>query len=112
MGRFYGNFYYLSGDRAVYIAHRKRSEIFHKRTAWCIDVATLEECKALGIKYVGVVTQNSVGKFFYLTLLEDFYGEFSFAHFGETRQRGLPVMKFRFHPGLTVPVIEKAVKVR
>ncbi len=112
MGRFYGAFYYLDSGRACYIAHRKRSEVFHMKNAWCLDLKTLEECKAKGITMVGVVTKSGNTKFLYLTLLEDFYGVHSFAHFGDTRQRGLPVTKFRINPANTPAHIAKAIAVR
>ena len=43
MGRFYGGFYELPDGKAVYLAHRKRTEVFRAKNAWCIDLKTLEE---------------------------------------------------------------------
>lgn len=112
LGRFYGAFYYMDDGRAVYLAHRKRTEIYYAKNAWCIDLKTLEECKERGISYVGVVTKSASDTFYYLTPLDDMWGVHSFAHFGDTRQRGLPVTKFRMNPAITPAVIAKAVRVR
>ena len=112
MGRFYGGFYHLDDGRVVYIAHRKRTEVFRAKQSWCIDLSTLEDCKAQGIQCIGVVTESKVGKFFYLKLLEDFFGPHSHSHFGDTRQRGLPLVKFRLNPSTIPALIAKAVKLR
>lgn len=113
MGRFYGAFYYLDNGKALYLAHRKRSEVFHAKSAWCIDVTTLLECQAKGIETIGVVTKNATGTFFYLTPLDDFFNSpHSFSHHGDTRQRGLPLIKFRINPATDPSRIAVAVKVR
>lgn len=112
-GRFYGAFYYLDNGKAMYLAHRKRREVFQVKNAWCIDLSTLNECKARGIDTIGVVTQSSVGKFFYITPLADMFDSpHSFAHFGDTRQRGLPLTKFRLNPSIDPARISSAIKVR
>lgn len=112
MGRFYGAFYYLDNGKAVYLAHRKRSEVFQAKNSWTIDNSTLEDCRAKGINTIGIVTKSAAGTFFYITPLEDFYGIHSFPHFGDTKQRGLPLMKFRINPATNPAVIAGAIKVR
>lgn len=112
MGRFFGGFYELPSGKTVYLAHRKRTEVFRAKNAWCIDLKTLEECRERGINYIGVVTKSGNDVFYYVTPLEDMFGPHSFAHFGDTRQRGLPVTKFRMNPAITPAIIAKAVRVR
>lgn len=111
-GRFYGAFYYLDNGQAIYLAHRKRSEVFNAKNAWCLDLRTLEECKNRGINIIGIVTKNSTGKFFWIAPVEEFFGVHSFSHFGDTRQRGLPLSRFALNPGKCVKRIASAVKIR
>lgn len=112
-GRFYGNWHYLPSGKALYLAHRRPSEVFHRRTAWCIDVRTLEEAKTRGISYVGVVTRNGKKRNFWITLVEDFFTDpHSFSHFGDTRQRGLPLSRFRVNPSATASAIASAMSLR
>ena len=68
--------------------------------------------KKRGINYIGVITKSGKDVFYYITPLEDMFGPHSFAHFGDTRQRGLPVTKFRMNPAITPAIIAKAVRVR
>lgn len=113
LGRFFGAFYYLDSGKAVYLAHRKRKEVYRAKNAWTIDLATLQECKERGIDTIGVVTQAAGVKFFYLTPLDDFYNNpHSFAHFGDTRQRGLPVTQFKINPALASRHISKSFNIR
>jgi hypothetical protein len=111
-GKFYGWWHYLDSGRACYIASRKSREIYHKMNAWCIDVATLEECRLKGIKYIGVKTTGKSWRL-YLTLVEDFFDDpHSFPHWGDTRQRGLPLIRFRHNPGKTTKGIASAMKLK
>lgn len=110
--RFYGAFYYLDNGQALYLAHRKRREVFQARNAWCIDLSTLNQIKARGIDTVGVVCKSGADKFFWITHVEDFFGIHSFGHFGDSRQRGLPLARFRLNPGIMTRHISKAIKVR
>ena len=112
MGRFFGGFYELPTGKTVYLAHRKRTEVFRMINAWTIDLITLEECRERGINYIGVVTKSGNDVFYYITPREDMLGPHSFAHFGDTRQRGLPVTKFRMIPAITPAIIAKSVRVR
>jgi hypothetical protein len=111
-GSLYGFWHYLDSGRACYIASRKSREVYQKMNAWCIDIATLEECKARGIKYIGVKTTGKSWKL-YLTLVDDFFDSpYSFPHWGTTRQRGLPLIRFRHNPSKTVKAISSAMKLR
>lgn len=113
LGRFFGAFYYLDNGKALYLAHRKRREVFRAKNAWTLDVATLRECQDRGIDTVGVVTQSGKTKFFYLTPLDDFFNHpDSFAHFGDTKQRGLPVTQFKINPSIIARHIEKSFNIR
>lgn len=111
-GRMYGWWHYLDSGRACYVASRKSREVYQKKNAWCIDVATLAECRARGIKVLGIKTTGKTGKL-YLTFVEDFFTDpHSFAHWGTTRQRGLPLIRFRHHPGKAVKGITSAMSMR
>ena len=112
-GRFYGMWYFWDDGRSLYLAHRRPGEIYHKKNAWCLDVRTLEEAEKRGVKFVGVVSGSGKNKRFYVTLREDFFDSaYSFAHFGETRQRGLPLARFRYSTTASVAHITKAIKLR
>ena len=73
MGRFFGGFYELPDGKAVYLAHRKRTEVFRAKNAWCIDLKTLEECRERGINYIGVITKSGKDVFYYITSLNENY---------------------------------------
>ena len=111
-GKFYGCFYYLNNGQAAYLAHRKRREVFQAKNAWCIDLRTLEACKARGISVIGIVAKSGADKFFWIAPVDDFFGVHSFAHFGDTRQRGLPLSRFPINPGKCMKRIERSVKIR
>ena len=111
-GRFYGNTYFLDNGQAMYLAHRKRSEVFQAKNAWTIDLSTLNKIKSQGIKVVGVVCKSGGDKLFWLTDIEDFFGIHSFAHFGDSRQRGLPLSRFKLNPGIIERHIMKSIKLR
>lgn len=111
-GKFYGNKYYLNNGQAMYLAHRKRSEVFHAKNAWTIDLSTLNEMKSQGITVVGVICKAGNDKLVWITDIEDFFGIHSFAHFGDSRQRGLPLSRFKLNPGIIERHIRKAIKLR
>ena len=111
-GRFYGMWYEVDG-KFVYIAHRKPSEVFQQKMAWCIDKMTLQEASDRGCEMIGVVTKVNGKKHIYLTWLEDFTkSPFSFERFGDTRQRGLPMSRFRVNPGHHGEIIAAAMRLR
>jgi hypothetical protein len=112
MGAFSGMFYDGPNDQRLYLAHRKRREIHRLRHAWLINVSTLEKCRAEGYTVVGVRWRDKGKGYTHLTLLEDFFGPDSFFHFGDTKQRGLPLKCFRIDPSKSEKVIAAAVKLR
>ena len=112
-GRFYGVYYETAGGFKIYLAHRQRKQIFRERYAWCIDVSTLERFRARGVKAVGVIVREAGKRLIWLTLLDDFFDSpYSFAHWGDTRQRGLPLSRFRIDPVSSDAAIAKAVRIR
>ena len=112
-GRFYGAFYQLKSGESIYLAHRKKREIYRMKNAWCLDTRTLEECIRRGIKYAGVVIRSEGVTQYYVTPIKDFFDSpHSFPHFGDTRQRGLPLNCFLINPMKTTRHITKAMKIR
>jgi hypothetical protein len=111
-GRFYGCFYTLDNGVQLYLAHRKRREVFQARSSWCLDLSTLNEVKRRGISIIGIVCKSGKDKFFWVCDVADFFGIHSFAHMGDTRQRGLPLSCFKLTPGLIEKHIAKSIKLR
>jgi hypothetical protein len=104
--------YYLPSGKAMYLAHRKRREVFHAKNAWTLDLSTLNMLKSQGITVVGVICKAGNDKLVWMTDIEDFFGAHSFAHFGDSRQRGLPLSRFKLNPGIIERHIRKAIKLR
>lgn len=111
-GHFYGMFYETSTGKKLYLAHRKRKQIYELKWAWCIDLITLNKCRDLGVEAVGVIWRDAGKTKVHLTHIDDFFGPASFSHFGDTRQRGLPLKCFRVDPAKSAKIIEKIVKIR
>lgn len=112
-GRHYGAFYYLDDGKGLYLAWRQPSQIYYKRNAWCLDTMTLREIQRRGVEFVGVSCGRGKRKLFYLTTLREFYeSPYSFDHYGETPQRGIPLMRFLIHPHTTTKAIETAIKIK
>ncbi len=105
-------FYAGPGHQRIYLAHCRRSQVNRRKHAWCLDVSVLEKCRAEGVTAVGVLWKDKGRKMTHLTLLEDFFGPDSFFHFGDTKQRGLPLKCFRVDPAKCAKVIGSAVKIR
>lgn len=97
-GRFYGMFYELSSGRSLYLAHRTPGQIYQAKMAWCLDESTLRTCRSHGIEAVGVAVRHNGRTLYYLTHIDDFYGDKSFRHYGDSVQRGLPAKHFRVNP--------------
>lgn len=112
MGRFYGMFYEEPSGRRLYLAHRKRSQIYFLKYAWCLDISTLDKCREQGVTAIGIRWKDKGKKYTHLTHIDDFFGPHSFFHFGETKQRGLPLKHFRVDPAKCAKVIGSAVKLR
>lgn len=112
-GRFYGMFYFLDDGRSLYLAHRKMKEVFHMKNAWCIDMMTLKEAERRGVNVIGVLVGKGKSRKFWLTERRDFFDSpYSFDHYGDTRQRGLPTTMFRVNPLTSETHISKSVKIR
>lgn len=109
-----GYFYHHPDGRVVYLAHRTRRQIYRKDNAWCMDVDMLSSAKRKGVTSVGVVMNDAKnGNMFWLTNLEDFFGEHSIViPDGKTRQRGLPLQRFRIDPMTSAEYIASTVKIR
>jgi hypothetical protein len=111
-GEFAG-MYYLDAGSGVYLAHRRSRDVCRKTNAWLLDVAVLEKAKTAGAIAAGVVTGKGSSKKFWIALIDDFFSSpYSFARHEQTRQRGLPLAKFRVNPFSTIEYIEKTVKIR
>lgn len=110
--RHYGAFYYFDNGKAMYLAHRKRREVFQAKHAWCLDLSTLNLIKDRGIATVGIACKSGGEKLFWITDIDDFFGIHSFAHFGDSRQRGLPLTRFKLNPGIIEKHIARSMKVR
>lgn len=110
--RHYGCYYYLSDGRALYLAHRKRREVFRERNAWCIDLSTLNQIRDKGITTVGVMCKSGKDYLYWVTHIDDFFGDHSFGHFGDTRQRGLPLTRFALHPDIIEKYIKRSMRIR
>ena len=107
-----GVFYETAAGTKMYLAHRTRKQIYQERWAWCIDQTTLLKCKALGITAIGVVWRQARFKLVHLTHVDDFFGEHSFMRFEGTRNRCLPMKRFRIDPLLRETLIQKVVTMR
>lgn len=111
-GKFYGIWYNTEGGNRLYLAHRKRDQIFREKNAWCIDIYTLERCREQGVKAIGVLIKDGSQRLLWLTLVEDFFGAQSFSHFAHVRQRGLPLPHFRIDPMKSPKVIAKSLRIK
>lgn len=111
-GNFYGLFYFLDSGKGIYLAHRRRKDVYRAKHAWTLDLVTLRECEALGVEYVGVVYRMKKDKYFYATPVENFFSKDSFYHFGATPQRGLPLACFQINPASDLKLISSAMKLR
>lgn len=104
-GKFMGMFYVLDDGRKLYLAHRSPSKVDRKRMAWVLGEPVLRQCRAEGFEAVGVALRLSGKPMFYLSPLDDWYGDKSFSVPGY--QRGLPLKWFKVHPTNNAQAIEK-----
>jgi len=107
-----GAWYDLEDGRSIYLAHRRLSQVYAKRNAWCLERLALEECLSRGTKYAGVVIKQGKRKLFYATLVEDFFGPESFTNPVNILQRGLPLSRFRVTPAMRQENIEAQIRLR
>lgn len=113
-GKLDGIFYETDAGTKVYLAHRESKQIHRERNAWCLDVRVLEKIRERGVWAVGVVRRLGKEKLVYLTHLDDFFDSpHSFAPpLVHSRQRGLPLSRFRIDPSKSEKFITSAVKLR
>jgi hypothetical protein len=112
-GKFVGCFYELDDGAKLYLAHRTRSQVHRLRNAWCFDLSLLERIRKMGIVSIGVIRREGAMRMVWLTHIDDLFNSpDSFAYMSETRQRGLPLSKFRIDPSKSEKVIAKSVKLR
>ena len=111
-GRFYGVWYTTDAGHRLYLAHRKRDDIWREKNAWCVDIYTLERCREQGIHAIGVLIKDKGQRLVWLTHVEDFFGPHSFSHFAHVRQRGLPLPHFRIDPMKAPDVIARSLRIR
>jgi hypothetical protein len=112
-GEFKGMFYETEEGNHIYMAHRTNREIYKKRKAWMFDLRFLEDARLKGVKAVGVVVRSGKTRKFYLTFLEDFFTSIhSFEVFGQTKQRGIPTVRFKINPENSEKSINSAIKMR
>lgn len=106
--RLYGAFWTLPSGAEVYMAYRKRGEIFRsgKKTlseaigedvaCWAFDVDTIKEVEARGIKFVGVLVKES--QEIYLTSIKSVIDKSSVLNYskrGGALQRYVPLSEFK-----------------
>ena len=108
----YGAWYTWPDGKGIYLAHRTPSQVYRKKTAWCLDRTTLEATIDRGIKYAGVAVRNRGKVEYYLTPVADFFGPHSFLNFDNPAQRGLPLSKFRVTPATLAANVNRAIRLR
>jgi hypothetical protein len=111
-GKFFGVWYETAGGRKLYLGHRKRDQIYREKNAWCIDIYTLERCREMGVTMIGILIKDGGTRMVWMTLVSDFFGPHSFAHFTRTRQRGLPLPYFRIDPMKSEKFIAKSLRIK
>lgn len=112
LGAFTGMFYETADGNRLYLAHRTIRQVDRRRKAWLLEASTLDRCRDQGIAAVGVICRKNGARRVYLTHIDDFFGEHSFAVFGAVRQRGLPLACFRVDPIRSDRVVRAAIKLR
>lgn len=107
-----GRWYKLESGRGLYLAHRRLSQVYAKRNAWCLERLALDTCRELGYEAAGVVVKQGKRKLFWVTPIEDFYGPDAFTHPQNPIQRCLPLNRFRLIPAMNAENIEAAIRLR
>lgn len=107
--RVYGGIYHLKNGQAVYLAFRKRKEIFRQGeksiheamqkglACWAIDFETLYEMKIKGVDYAGVWTRDDHS--IYISRMENWFDDtkvksFDYASRGGSFQKYLNLKYF------------------
>ena len=111
-GRFFGAWYSFDDGSGLYLAHRRLSQVYKKKTAWCLDRTTLEMTRDRGFKVVGVAVKQGKRVHYYMTPVDDFFGPHSFLNYDNMLQRGLPLNRFRITPSHVAANVARAIKIR
>lgn len=112
-GRLQGYWCETASGEKCYLAVKTQRDVYRERHAWCIDLQVLERAKTRGVTAIGVVRKEGKQKLIWLTHINDFYDHpDSFTFFHKSRQRGLPMKRFRIDPMKSEQVINSAVKLR
>jgi len=109
-GKIMGAWYETATGNKLYLAHRVNRQIHRVRNAWCVDLAILEKCRTRDVTAIGIIKREKTLKMVWLSLVEDFFGDESFAYFDQVRQRGLPLNKFRVDPLKSQEFIESFIR--
>ena len=107
-----GAWYELSDGRGIYLGHRRMSQVYYKRNAWCIERIALEDTIRMGFTAVGIAVKSGKNKLLYATSVEDFFGPDSFVNPDNILQRGLPLNRFRITPANYRENVENAMRLR
>ncbi len=106
--KLYGAFWTLKSGRKLYVAYRSRKEIFCNGESsllaairqgcacWALDVETIREIEARGIKHVGVLVKES--QELYVTTVDRFMDKavvLNYESQGGALQRYLPLKYFK-----------------
>jgi hypothetical protein len=115
--KFYGLWVEFGSGDKLYVAYRKGSGhkgYFYKTNSWCLDDMTLDHARFLGVRWIAVIHDvNKSTRHYYLTLLEDFFGENSGAHTqGTIKQRYLPRAFWRESPYNDARQVSRQVLIR
>lgn len=112
-GKLQGYWYETDAGRKLYLAHRTRSAIYRNKNAWLFDVSLLERCRSRGISAIGVVLRQGKKKLIWLTNVEDFFtSPDAFVYATISRQRGLPLHRFKIDPLKLQENIELSLRIR
>jgi len=107
-----GCYYELDDGRGVYLAHRRYSAVYRKRNAWCVERIALEEARSRGYLAAGVAVRDGKKTYYFLTNIEDWFGEHSFVNPDNILQRGLPLNRFLITPSSSRENVDAAMRLR
>lgn len=103
--------FYTTAAGTIFLAHRRRRDIYQDKWAWCINESTLRRCRELNVVGVGVLWKDKQTRLVHLSHIEDFFGPSSFFVFKGVRQRALPLNCFRVITGNSETVLGKVVRI-
>jgi hypothetical protein len=107
-----GRWYHMDDGRVVYLAQRTPRSAHRRRAAWGFELALLKMCLDKKVSAIGVAVSRKK-PVFYLTRVEDFFGDHSFWEWGDRgRVRFLPMGRWRVSPHRKTGKIEQEVRLR